>query len=83
MALPVPPKTWIVLIFQEEILEGQNVLAFYPGVVSPPGGEGSPLIMCCIFLGIKTMSAPPLQKPEVQSKSAEPKPPTSYLEEVS
>jgi len=36
-------KSIIVWILQKKILDDSNDLAYHPGLVSPPSGDGSPV----------------------------------------
>ena len=39
----VPDKSYLILFRKNLLVKNKNNLAFHPGPVSPPGGDGSPL----------------------------------------
>ena len=38
----VPDKSYLILFRKNLLVKNKNNLAFHPGPVSPPGGDGSP-----------------------------------------
>ena len=49
MSLLVPDESCLVLLSIFFYLENESDLAFHPGPVQPPGGEGSPLSLAPYF----------------------------------
>ena len=45
MALLVPDKSYLILFWKNLQVKNRNNLAFLPGLVLPPGSDGSPLVL--------------------------------------